>query len=254
MRYLIISSRLALLFALSLLWLVVGIVICCARPLHKNNVYALTYMLTWAQKIIGVKVVLHFDKEEVRKLMPAVLVGLHQGDWDIITMANIPQPGMVCVGKKSLIFTPIFGLLFFLSGNILLDRDHRSKAYETMIKVVNKIKRKHISVWVFPEGTRSGYGPVGSFKIGALYTAKLASVNVIPFVTSTYSKQIDLGRIDNGEVHIMMLPCIDTSKIERHEITQATLQLREQMVTALHELDSKVRRPKGYIFPKNRYE
>lgn len=252
MRYLIFTTRLTILLAMSLMWLVVGIIICTIRPMHKNNVYALTYMLTWAQKVIGVKVVLHFDKQAIREQMPAILVGLHQCDWDIITMAHIPQPGMVCVGKKNLIFTPIFGILFFLSGNILLDRDHRSKAYETMLKIVNKIKNKHISVWMFPEGTRSGHGPVGTFKTGALHTAMLAQVKVIPFITSTYTRQIDLGRFNNGEVHITMLPSIDAAKLERNELAQATLDLREQMIAALHELDLKVSRPQGYILPPDR--
>lgn len=252
MRYLILTTRLTILLVMSLLWLIVGIIICSARPLNKNNVYALTYMLTWAQKVIGVKVVLHFDKQAIRKQMPAILVGLHQCDWDIITMANLPQPGMVCVGKKSLIFTPIFGILFLLSGNILLDRDHRSKAYDTMIKIVEKIKKQQISVWMFPEGTRSGHGPVGAFKTGALHTAMLAQVKVIPFVTSTYTKQIDLGRLDNGEIHILMLPSIDATQLERNDISQATLELREQMLNTLHELDLKVRRPQGYILPQDR--
>lgn len=239
---------------MAILWLVAGLLICLARPRHKNNVYALTTMLTWVQKVIGIKVVLHFDVKEIRQQLPAVLVGLHQGDWDIITMAHLPQPGVVCIGKKRLIFTPIFGILFFLSGNILLDRDHRSKAYETMQKVVSKIKQQKLSIWMFPEGTRSGFGPVGSFKTGALHTAMLAQVKVIPFVTSTYAKQIDLGRWDNGEVHIRMLPLIDGTTLKRSGLNQATNDLREQMIAALYELDKKVRRPVGYVLPADRYQ
>lgn len=254
MRYLILSSRLIILLIMSLLWLIAGLGICLVRPRHKNNVYALTTMLTWVQKVIGIKVVLHFDKQDIRAQMPAVLVGLHQGDWDVITMAHLPQPGLVCIGKKSLIFTPIFGILFYLSGNILLDRDHRSKAYETMLKVVAKIKKHHLSIWFFPEGTRSGYGPVGSFKTGALHTAMLAQVKVIPFVTSTYTKQIDLGRWDNGEVHIVMLPSIDGAQLKRSGLNQATNDLRELMISTLQELDKQVRRPIDYQLPPDRYQ
>ena len=249
MRYLIMTVRIVILLVMALFWLAAGTLICVLRPMHRNNVHALTTMLVWAQRVIGVKVICHFEPARIRENMPAVMVGLHQGDWDVITMAGIPQPGMVCVGKKSLIFTPIFGLLFVLSGNILIDRDNRNRAAETMLKVVERIKKRRLSVWMFPEGTRSGYGPVGRFKSGALHMAMLAQVPVIPFVTSTYSRQIDLGRLDNGEVHIKMLSVIEPSSLSRHDIARMTAELRDQMITAMRELDMEVRRPPGYRLP-----
>lgn len=222
--------------------------------MHNGNVYALTQMLTLAQRVIGVKVVMDFDPKSVRSQMPAIFVGLHQSNWDIVTMAHLPQPGLVCVGKKSLLYAPIFGILFFLSGNILLDREKRSKAGETFMKIVQRIQNKHLSIWMFPEGTRSKYGPVGKFKSGAMHTAMLAKVKIIPFVTSTYAGQIDLGRWDNGEVHIKLLPAIDGATIERNEITKATQDLRTTMIETLKQLDPQVRRPEGYKLPPDRYE
>lgn len=252
MRYIIYPLRVVILLIMALLWLVLGLIVCLCRPMHKNNVYALTQMLCLAQRVIGVKVVLHFDPKVVRKDMPAIFVGLHQSNWDIVTMAHLPQPGLVCVGKKSLLYTPIFGILFFLSGNILLDRERRSKAGETFLKIVEKIKNKKLSIWMFPEGTRSGYGPVGAFRSGALHTAMLAKVKVIPFVTSTYAGQIDLGRLNNGEVHIKLLDPIDGATLERSQIASETRALRERMISAMHQLDQEVTRPAGYLLPPDR--
>lgn len=252
MRYIIYPTRVVILLIMALLWLVFGLIVCLCRPMHKGNVYALTQMLCLAQRVIGVKVVLHFDPKVVRKDMPAIFVGLHQSNWDIVTMAHLPQPGLVCVGKKSLLYTPIFGILFFLSGNILLDREKRSKAGETFLKIVEKIKQKHLSIWMFPEGTRSGYGPVGTFRSGALHTAMLAKVKVLPFVTSTYAGQIDLGRLNNGEVHIKLLEPVDGAALERNQIAGETRALRERMINAMHELDAEVKRPEGYLLPAMR--
>ncbi len=252
MRYIIYPLRVLILLIMALLWLVLGLIVCLCRPMHKGNVYALTQMLRLAQRVIGVKVVMDFDPKSVRKDMPAIFVGLHQSNWDIVTMADLPQPGLVCVGKKSLLYTPIFGILFFLSGNILLDRNKRSKAGDLFLKIVEKIKTKGLSIWMFPEGTRSGYGPVGPFKSGALHTAMLAKVKVIPFVTSTYANQIDLGRLNNGEVHITLLEPLDGATLERAQINAQTQELRERMIKAMHELDPKVKRPEGYTLPQDR--
>ena len=252
MRFIIYPLRVVILLIMALLWLVLGLIVCLCRPFNKGNVYALTQMLRLAQRVIGVKVVMDFDPKSVRKDMPAIFVGLHQSNWDIITMADLPQPGLVCVGKKSLLYTPIFGILFFLSGNILLDREKRSKAGELFLKIVKKIKNEQLSIWMFPEGTRSGYGPVGKFKSGALHTAMMAKVKVIPFVTSTYAGQIDLGRWNNGEVHISLLEPLDGATLERAQINEQTLVLRERMVAKLHEMDPKVQRPEGYKLPAER--
>lgn len=254
MRFIIYPLRVVILLIMALLWLVLGLIVCLCRPMHKGNVYALTQMLTLAQLVIGVKVVMDFDPKSVRKDMPAIFVGLHQSNWDIVTMAHLPQPGLVCVGKKSLLYTPIFGILFFLSGNILLDREKRTKAGETFVKIVKRIQEKQLSIWMFPEGTRSGYGPVGKYKSGAFHAAMLAKVKIIPFVTSTYAGQIDLGRWDNGEVHIKLLPTIDGATLERNQLNQTIQELRTNMIDELKKLDPLVRRPEGYRVPENRYD
>ncbi len=251
MRYLIMVLRVAVLLLMALLWLVLGLIVCLCRPMHKSNVYALTQMLRLAQRVIGVKVIMDFDPKSVRKDMPAIFVGLHQSSWDIVTMADLPQPGLVCVGKKSLLYTPIFGILFFLSGNVLLDREKRAKAGDKFLQIVKKIKQG-LSIWMFPEGTRSGYAPVGPFKSGALHTAMLAGVKVLPFVTSTYAGQIDLGRWDNGEVRISLMPAIDCSELKRTELIRRTNALRDEMIAKMHEIDQEVRRPAGYSLPADR--
>ena len=58
----------------------------------------------------------------------------------------------VSLGKKSLKWIPFFGQLYWLSGNILIDRANRSKAAGTISKSAEKIKQKGLSVWMFPGG------------------------------------------------------------------------------------------------------
>ncbi len=61
---------------------------------------------------------------------------------------------------------PLFGQLYWLSGNILIDRKNRTRAFETMAETARKIKEKCLSVWIFPEGTRSRGRGLLPFKLG----------------------------------------------------------------------------------------
>ncbi len=234
---------------LALLWLFFGSLVCIFRPRHRANVYALTQMLRKAQWLLGVKVICRFDVDALRKMMPAVFVGNHQSNWDIVTMADVPQPGLVCVGKKSLIWAPIFGLLFYLSGNILIDRGNRSRTGGEFLEIVKKIKHNKLSLWIFPEGHRSKGKGLQKFKTGAVHTAKLANVPIIPFVTSSYYNQINLNRWDNGEIIIEMLPPLSTDNLDKKDIKKFTDDLRQKMLSRIKELDKEVRRPDGVPLP-----
>lgn len=44
---------------------------------------------------------------------------------------------------------PLFGQLYWLTGNILIDRANRSKAVGTIDQVVTSLKESDVSVWMF---------------------------------------------------------------------------------------------------------
>ena len=104
--------------------------------------------------------------DEVKSVGPAVYVCNHQSNYDIFTVTGAVQPGVVAVGKKSLLWLPFFGLIFWLSGNVLIDRSNRSRAIGTIGQVVDRIKHRGTSIWMFPEGTRSQGRGLLPFKAG----------------------------------------------------------------------------------------
>ena len=58
----------------------------------------------------------------------AIYICNHQNNFDMVTAASIVQPPTVTVGKKSLLWIPFFGQIYWLTGNMLIDRDNRAKA------------------------------------------------------------------------------------------------------------------------------
>lgn len=233
--------RLVVLGLLLLLWFLFGFVYVLVRPRHRNNVHLLGRLLNRLSPVLGVKVKFTLPTEPYAG--PAVYVANHQTNWDIIVETGAVMPGTVSVGKKSLFWIPLFGILYYLSGNILIDRSNRSRAIDTILQVVDRIRGRKISVWMFPEGTRSQGRGLLPFKTGAFHTAMQARVPMIPVVCSSYVGQIDLNRWDNGEILVEMLPPVDTSGWEREQLREHVEQLRELMTAKLAELDAKARRP-----------
>ncbi len=233
--------RIITLILLLLVWFVIGMLVCLARPRHKNNVYYLSRMLNWACWVLGVKVK-RIVRDECRTLGSAVYVANHQTNYDIMVLGCV-MPGTVSMGKQSLAWIPLFGQVYYLSGNILMDRARSSKAADTIRQVVAKIKQRGISIWMFPEGTRSKGRGLIPFKTGAFHTAIAAKVPLVPIVCSSYAGQIDLNRWDNGEIIVEMLPPLDSQQWTRATVKDCSNTIRALMESKLAELDAKVKKP-----------
>ena len=91
--------------------------------------------------MLGIKLELKYHPDAL-KVGPAVYVANHQNSYDLFTVPAMVPKNCVSVGKKSLKWIPFFGQLYWLSGNILIDRSNRSKAAGTISKAAAKIKQK----------------------------------------------------------------------------------------------------------------
>lgn len=107
------------------------------------------------------------------------------------------QPPTVTVGKESGV-DPVPGQIYWLTGNLLIDRNNRAAAHSTIAEVVNSFSKRKISFWMFPEGTRSRGRGLLPFKTGAFHAALAAGVPIIPVCVSNTSNKINLNRWNNG--------------------------------------------------------
>ncbi len=170
----------------------------------------------------------------------AIYICNHQNNYDMVTAANIVQPPTVTVGKKSLLWIPFFGQLYWLTGNLLIDRNNRAKAHSTIAAVVNHFKKRRISIWMFPEGTRSRGRGLLPFKTGAFHAAIAAGVPVIPVCVSTTSNKIKLNRLNNGLAIVEMLPPVDISHFGKDQVRELAAHCRTLMEQKIAELDKEV--------------
>ncbi|MGF1877683.1 1-acylglycerol-3-phosphate O-acyltransferase [Photobacterium frigidiphilum] len=211
---------------------------CLFSPRNPKHVYTLGRLFSKMTRILGVKL-------EVRHAASAndsgakVYVANHQNNYDLFTVSGAIMPKTVTVGKKSLVWMPLFGQFYWLTGNILIDRANRSKAAGTIGQIVSKIKEQKVSVWMFPEGTRSRGRGLLPFKTGAFHAAIGAEVPVVPVVCSSTDK-IKLNRWNNGVVIVEIMPPVSTEGLAREDVRELSKTCRNMMKNKLIELDAEV--------------
>ncbi|WP_341501859.1 1-acylglycerol-3-phosphate O-acyltransferase [Gallaecimonas sp. GXIMD4217] len=225
--------RLLLLALFILLVGVLGSLFCLLRPFHPNHVCRFAHLFARMAPVLGIR--LRIEGQENLPQGPAVYVCNHQNNYDLFTAAGGVRPGTVSIGKKSLKWIPFFGQLYWLTGNILIDRKNSARAKGTLDVVGRRIREDGLSVWLFPEGTRSYGRGLLPFKTGAFHTAVDAQVPIVPVVVSSLDR-IRLNQWHNGEVVVRYLPAIDTSQVERRQVRELSQQCHAQMSQALAEL------------------
>lgn len=234
----IIRTVLVLLFMFYML--IVSIFRFTLRPRHPKHVAFVAKNMSKLARLFGVKLTVRVP-DNLEELGPCVYVGNHQNNYDLITMTGAVQPGTVSVGKKSLVWIPIFGFVYWLSGNILIDRKNKTKAVGTIASVAEKIKEGHLSIWMFAEGTRSRGRGLLPFKTGAFHTAMQAGVPVVPVCCSNTHEKIKLNRWDNGEVIVEILPPMSTEHLTRRDVRKFAVDVHDLMEVRIDELTKEAR-------------
>jgi len=152
-------------------------------------------------------------RDRVQESAPCLYVCNHTSTMDMwIGMWLCPYGGCG-VAKKEIVKVPFFGQAFWLSGHLMLDRSNRESAIASMERVRKVVQKHGLSLWMWPEGTRSKDGRLIPFKKGFVHMAISTGLPVVPVVFH----DADLlwpGRtmkVTAGELHMDVLEPIDTS-------------------------------------------
>ncbi|MEG3754332.1 1-acylglycerol-3-phosphate O-acyltransferase [Psychromonas arctica] len=234
--------RAILIVAVVILMSVYSLFYCILSPRNPKNTYHFAMLFSKMSRLVGLKVTIRIP-ESAKNNGSVVYIANHQNNYDMVTTTGAVQPGSVTIGKKSLVLVPFFGIIYWLTGNILIDRDNKDKSKNTITDVVNQMRAKDLAVWIFPEGTRSRGRGLMPFKMGAFHTALQAGVNVVPTVISNTHQQVKLNRWDNGEVIVEMLEPIDISQYKKREIRRLMNDSHEIMLAKYKQLNKEVNRP-----------
>lgn len=167
---------------------------------------------------------------------PTVVIANHQHNDDLFLMGDLLPPRTVTVGKASLVWVPFFGQIFWLGGNVILNRARSHKAIAVMQATSDAIARDRKSLWVFPEGTRSRGRGLQTFKKGAFHAAVAAGAPITMVCVSQYQDQA-LGWTGRREaVSIRILPPVETAHLTADDIPQLMARCHREMEAAIAAL------------------
>lgn len=144
----------------------------------------------------GVTFAIDDPNDYLNSTRPAVFIGNHQTELDVLMLACIFPKYCSVTAKSSLKTFPFLGWFMALSSTVFIDRKNSSSAREAMAGAADEIRRKRQSVYIFPEGTRSYYQEpeLLPFKKGAFHLAVQAKVPIVPVVVANYSNILSLKK------------------------------------------------------------
>jgi 1-acyl-sn-glycerol-3-phosphate acyltransferase len=181
--------------------------------LNVNQFFARLY--AWGGlRILGIQIEVE-GREHLESHQPCVYIPNHQSNLDMVTYGMLFPARTLVIGKRELIWMPIFGLFFVAAGNILINRKKTVKAVAGLNDAVQEMKRKNASVWIFPEGTRNRSGvELLPFKRGAFHMALQAQIPLLPMVSGRLSDVVNVKErtCKGGVLRIKILPPIDVVK------------------------------------------
>ena len=216
-----------------------GCIFCLGRPFHRNNTKVVAHWLSALAPLMGIKLITRVSPPV--PYAPRVYIANHQNTFDVFTISSAVMDGTVSLGKKSIRWLPFFGQLYWLSGNILIDRKNKHRARDTISQGTERIVNDKLSLWMFPEGTRSRGRGLLPFKMGAFHTAIQANVPIVPIVLSS-TASFKLGKLRNGYAIAEMLEPISTDNYHQDNAKELAELCHRLMREKIIELDAEVAR------------
>ncbi len=192
-----------------------------------------------ALRILGLKA--DIDMRSLQgQANPFVIVANHQSNYDLFVFGCVVPRRTVTIGKTSLKWLPLFGQIYWLAGNVLIDRGNAVKAKAAMLKTTHVMQKEDTSIWVFAEGTRNLGRDLLPFKKGAFQTAIAAGAPIVPLCCSSYKRTMRLNRWRAGAIKIEALKPIPTEGLSQSDLPALMELCRLQMQACISKLDTEI--------------
>jgi len=160
----------------------------------------------------------------------------HQHNVDFFYGAACIRPRTVLIAKKAIKWIPFFGQAFWLSGNILLDRQNAVKAKASMKKVTERVKNEKLSMWILPEGTRSKGRGLLPFKNGGFITAIDSQIPIVPVVWTDYHEKLKFGKLKSGKIISQVLDPVPTKGLTRADVPALNAKIHKLFEVELEKM------------------
>jgi len=218
----------------SFLW---GIFLFIASPFvrRRQNFFHNNIRL-WATFLLRILCGVRFDVQGLENLDEGrsyIIVSNHRSYTDIL-VGNATLPIQFrWLAKKSLFKIPIIGWAMRFAGYIPVVRESAVSASRSLQRTAD-VLRSGISVWIFPEGTRTPELKLGAFKRGAFRLARETGTPLLPVVfAGTDSIFVKPYRIKAQRVIVRVLQPVDPKEYGHDGVKERAVE--GQLMEAVRE-------------------
>ena len=159
-----------------------------------------------------------------------LFVGNHISLYDIIVTYPLMKRPTGYIAKKEIKKIPFLSWLMYFVNCIFLDRKDPREGLKSVLKAADLIK-SGVSVFLFPEGTRSKDGMLHEFKDGGLKIATKSQAPVIPVgiigTSNLFERQFP--KIKPSEVTVIFGEPIYTKDMSRAEQKNLSNMVHEEV-------------------------
>lgn len=198
--------------------------------------WAYARVLSWGGlKILGIK--LEIEGREYLRAKPAIVMGNHQSNFDILLHGAVYPRHTVVIGKKELWRVPVFGVFFAATGNIMIDRTDKTKAVAGLDQALVSLRERLDNIWIFPEGTRSKGRGLGKFKKGGVHMAVAAQAPIVGVVLEPMEDVLDVARkyAPGGRIRMRVLRPLSTTGKTADDVEPLTAEIEQRFRDTLRE-------------------
>lgn len=195
-------------------------------PVRKRSVDVLNYGLLYSLQILGTRITFK-GLEKIPQGRPLIIVANHQSTMDIPAVIigfkkNHPKfISKIELGKG----IPSISYNLRHGGSVLIDRKNRSQSVKDILMLGKHIEQNNYAACIFPEGTRSKTGQLGTFMaagIASLYKTAPSAL-IVPFVIDGNDKIMKNGYFPmtfGCHLKLTVLDPIDPKGQDMTELTQ----------------------------------
>ena len=175
-------------------------------------------IVAWAFGVVaflaGAKAEVH-GLEKIPKDTAVLFIGNHQSFFDVVLGYHICPPITGFLSKKTFEKVPLLGIWMHMNYCIFLTRTDPREDLKLMLKAMDYI-RQGISMFIFPEGTRSKDGKMAPFHDASFKIATKTGCPIVPVCFTNTREVFEAHYPKLKKTHVIITFCdpIDPASIQ----------------------------------------
>jgi 1-acyl-sn-glycerol-3-phosphate acyltransferase len=208
-------------------------------PFDRGHYHAGRAFRQLAVTAVSLNPLWHFETDGDRPADPRhpyVAVSNHESYADIFLISHFPWE-MKWLSKDTIFKIPVMGWMMRMAKDIPIERGKRESVVSALRGCRDRLA-KHVSVMIFPEGTRSRTAELLPFKDGAFKLAIEAGVPILPIAVAGTRHCMAKGSFAfrRARAKARVLPPIPTTGLTHADVAALRDRTRDLIDAARHTL------------------